>query len=84
MFTKPQMMLASLFLVLPLSLRAFALSTPHHGARDCSAISSVGIALTLEYATLSIRLDNGTFTDVGSVDGDEAYEDVMRRLIHDG
>jgi hypothetical protein len=41
---------------------------------------SIGISLTASYGTVSIRRSDGSFTDIGRVDGDQIYVDMMRRF----
>ncbi|KAL4941315.1 hypothetical protein BDV06DRAFT_4851 [Aspergillus oleicola] len=41
---------------------------------------AVGIALTATFGTISIRHPNGSYQDLGRVDGDERYIAIMRRL----
>jgi hypothetical protein len=39
----------------------------------------VGVSLTAHYAVVSIRKEDGSFEDVGRVEGSEAYVGMMRR-----
>lgn len=41
---------------------------------------AVGISLAATYGTVSIRHDDGSFTDIGRVEGDAAYTQMMERL----
>lgn len=40
----------------------------------------VGVSLTARYGIVSLRKDDGTFEDVGSVEGGEDYAEMMKRL----
>lgn len=40
----------------------------------------LGIALTVDYATASIRHPDGSFTDLGRVDGSVKYKEMMQRF----
>ncbi|KAF2831520.1 hypothetical protein CC86DRAFT_140294 [Ophiobolus disseminans] len=51
------------------------LTTTHN-----SEISTVGIALTVDHATASVRYQNGTFEDLGRVEANAEYKELMRRL----
>lgn len=40
----------------------------------------LGISLIARYGTVSIRHDDGSFEDIGCVDGDKHYVEMMRRF----
>jgi hypothetical protein len=40
----------------------------------------VGVSLTASYGIVSLRKDDGTFEDVGSIEGDEEYAQLIKRL----
>lgn len=40
----------------------------------------VGVSLTARYGIVSLRKENGTFQDVGRVEGDREYAEMMERL----
>jgi hypothetical protein len=44
----------------------------------------VGVSLTAHYAVVSIRKEDGTYEDVGRVEGSEAYVGMMRRYSAEG
>ncbi|KAL4969143.1 uncharacterized protein BDV14DRAFT_196457 [Aspergillus stella-maris] len=50
------------------------------GEEEDLTVHAMGIALTATFGTISIRHPDGTFEDLGRVDGDGRYEDMMRRL----
>lgn len=41
---------------------------------------AIGISLTASHGTLSIRRDDGSFEDIGRVDGNQGYLDMMQRF----
>ncbi|KAF2875121.1 hypothetical protein BDV95DRAFT_591851 [Massariosphaeria phaeospora] len=45
-----------------------------------AALYALGISLTANHGTVSIRYKDGSFEDVGRVKGDKAYLKLMRRL----
>jgi hypothetical protein len=44
------------------------------------ADAKVGIALTIDHATISVRFENGSFADLGRVEANDEYKTVMWRL----
>jgi hypothetical protein len=40
----------------------------------------VGISLTASYGVVSLRKDDGTFEDVGCIEGVEDYAELIERL----
>ena len=40
----------------------------------------VGISLTASYGVVSLRKDDGTFEDVGCIEGVEGYAELIERL----
>jgi len=46
--------------------------------RVTSWMPGVGVSLTVQYAVVSLRHDDGTFEDVGRVEGSEEYVEMMR------
>jgi hypothetical protein len=40
----------------------------------------VGVSLTASYGVVSLRRDDGTFEDVGRIEGDEDYTQMIQRL----
>jgi hypothetical protein len=41
---------------------------------------AVGISLTANHGTISIRQDDGSFQDIGRIEGDASYQEMMKRL----
>jgi hypothetical protein len=79
------MMLATYCFLLPVSFCRFFLSPSLSNCNGTdsellSDITAVGVSLTLSYAAVSLRSEDGTFEDVGSIDGDKEYKEMMRRL----
>lgn len=44
---------------------------------------SLGVSLAANHGTISIRRNDGTLENIGRVDGDEAYLELMQRLSLD-
>lgn len=65
-----------------LSLATLALFTqyPIRTAKHRCENSTVGIALTVDHATASIRYENGSFADLGRVEASDEYKELMQRL----
>jgi hypothetical protein len=40
----------------------------------------IGISLTASYGTVSIRHDDGSFEDIGRVEGNQVYVNMMQRF----
>ena len=50
------------------------------GNDEGATSSALGISLTAEHGIIAIRHPDGTFSDLGRIDGDEQYIGMMKRL----
>ncbi|KAH7070206.1 hypothetical protein FB567DRAFT_539471 [Paraphoma chrysanthemicola] len=73
---KAPLVVGGLFLVFVMSYFPRALETRHPETSDLV----IGIALTANHGTVSLRNKDGSFTDLGRIEGSLEYTKLMRRL----
>jgi hypothetical protein len=54
-------------------------AAPAQQSKHVTALSSIGISLSPNHATLSLRHSDGSFEDVGYIAGSSEYRNMMRR-----
>lgn len=70
-FSPPILFYCATVVFSPLSLFSEAEVTPELG---------LGLSLTANHGTISVRRSDGTIEDTGRINGDDSYLDLMKRL----
>jgi hypothetical protein len=68
------------FLYSPPTKPAWLPSVKRNQTHAATGALVIGISLTASYGTVSSRQDDGSFEDIGRLDGDQAYLDMMQRF----
>ena len=72
-----------IYFLIPIYIFVYLLLTFRSRTTDRSAAlgtPGIGISLTASYAVISLRKEDESFEDVGRIDGDQSYVELMQRL----
>jgi len=83
LITMPHIICSSktiLLLALCTGVMVYLLLHATRSAKNTTGSYGLGISLTMHHGTISIRNRDGSFEDLGRIDGDDKYLLMMRRL----